>query len=354
MKNFSVMIKPASSLCNMRCGYCFYTEEARQRKTADYGIMTDDTAQTLVSRIGEFLRSGDVVNIAFQGGEPTLSGLDWYKRFCALAEKELSAKGIRINWSFQTNGLLLDKAWAHFFREHSFLIGLSLDLVKSLHDKARPDSQGYGTFERVMAAKALLEETGIEYNVLSVLTHDLASIPAKAWRFILEHNIRYVQFIPCLDSLRPHRFARFYKTLWPLWHDEFEKGNYISIKFFDDVINWFEKGILSACGFNGHCSIQCVIEADGSTYPCDFYCTDAYRAGNIMHDKLEDILRSPAALAFRREKGIAPALCSTCSFSKQCGGGCKRQRLVVAGHGASPVCGLREFLYFLQSAIQVL
>ena len=231
MKHISVMLKPASSLCNLRCRYCFYAQVSDSRAIRSFGVMEGETASRILENIFSRLDPGDAVNLAFQGGEPTLAGLDFFHFFVSEAER-LRGK-THVSYALQTNGTLLDDDWCAFFREHRFLIGLSLDAMQALHDQNRVDAAGKGTYARVMAAKALLEKHGVDYNILTVLTNALARHPQQVWRWLDKEDIRYVQFIPCLGgldggetrfSLTPERFASFYTQLFRLWSADFEKG----------------------------------------------------------------------------------------------------------------------------------
>ncbi len=348
MKQLSVMIKPVSAQCNMRCGYCFYANVSSVRQTPSFGTMQKDTARRILDNILCDMQPGDILNVAFQGGEPSLAGLDFYRDFVAYARQ--NAGGVRLQWAFQTNGLVLGDEWCVFFRQHRFLVGLSLDLLH--HDENRPDAKGTGTYKRVLAAKQLLKKHDVEYNILCVLTNALARHPAKVWREIMRLGLRYVQFIPCLDeldgtrtggTLTPGRFAAFYNGLFPLWLGEFEKGNYISIKLFDDVVNLLS-GMASACGLDGHCAPQSIVEADGGVYPCDFFVLDQYRAGSLAAQPLRAMLQHEAMRAFAEEKPALPALCATCPYAGMCGGGCKRMRRCMYVDKNGGLCGFKSFL----------
>ena len=198
-----MMIKPASSLCNMNCSYCFYHETAQGRAVPSYGIMPQGSIPGILANMFKDLDPGDELNIAFQGGEPTLAGLDWFQYVTGEAEKLRGE--VKVNYALQTNGLLIDRAWGDFLAEHRFLTGLSLDLLRGIHDTHRRTSAGVPTWKRVIMTRDILEEAGTEYNILSVLTNGLAAEPDKAWRAILSLGIRYIQFIPCLGPPGPNQ-----------------------------------------------------------------------------------------------------------------------------------------------------
>ena len=356
MKRLSLLIKPASSLCNMRCKYCFYHDVGEHRENPSYGIMKKETAEKIIDNIHKDLDEGDEITIAFQGGEPTLAGLPWFEHFIQTMS---SRKKIKINWALQTNGLLIDDAWADFLHKNNFLTGLSIDANAAIHNSIRIDIKGAGTYEACIKAKSVMENHNVENNILCVLTNELAGEPDKVWRFIIKEKIRFIQFIPCLESfnedetspypLKPARFANFYSRFYYLWMKELEKGEYYSIKLFDDTANYFFRGIPSSCGISGRCNVQYVIEADGSAYPCDFYVLDKYNAGNLAELTLREIFDTPVIQTFINEQRELPQLCQSCSYKKYCNGGCKRMnKAVYFGARGQPnygsVCGYKMFL----------
>lgn len=350
MKQLSVMFKPASALCNLRCKYCFYADISSMREVRSFGIMEPDTTEAILATIRKELDPGDVITLAFQGGEPTVAGLDYFRHFMDIVKQW---EGIRVAYALQTNATLLDEEWCCFLKEHDVLVGVSLDLHKTSHDRARVDAQGQATYGRVMDAIHLLEKYGVEYNILCTLTSEVAQYPDKVWKAIVKNDFRYVQFTPCLDDLEsgesspyaltPERFASFYKQIFEYWLTDFKQGKYRSIKLFDDIVNLLACGQPTACGINGVCQPQLVVEADGSVYPCDFYCLDQYCLGNLKEDALSTLfarsMQSPSKI---REP--LTEVCSDCPYQRICGGGCKRMRREIFCGGKSGVCGYRELL----------
>ena len=353
MKHLSMLIKPASSLCNMRCRYCFYADISSAREIPSYGIMGVDVTEKILNNIFKDVDDGDTVTFMFQGGEPSVAGLPWFRRFT----ENVSARrrDITLNYAFQTNGLLLDDPWCEFFREYNFLVGLSLDCGKRFHDRNRITAPDEGTYGKVLRAKELLDKHRVEYNILSVLTNTLAKEPEKTWNFILHNHIRYIQFIPCLEPpdkgasdrenvLRPAQFAAFYSRLLPLWIRELETGNYISVKLFDDTANYFFRGRATVCGIDGQCRNQYVIEADGSVFPCDFYAFDRYKTGNLTNNTLRDNFNSQKTYDFVTKRPALPKLCGDCEFFNSCRGGCKRMQDVMYAGNGGVICGYQVFL----------
>lgn len=355
MKNLSIMLKPASSLCNLCCKYCFYADVASQREISSFGIMSEKAAHLVLDHIFSDTDAGDHVTFAFQGGEPMLAGLSFFEDF--VAETEKRKKQTSVAYALQTNATLLNEAWCSFLKKYDFLVGISLDGTAEQHDAYRVDRDGHGTFKRVMVAKKLLDKYEIPYNVLMTLTNSLARHPRQVWNFIKKNNLSFVQFTPCLaplDSrntdavyaLTPRRFSQFYTEIFSLWFADWKAGSYTSIKLIDDLVHLLSYGMINSCGLTGKCSPQIIVEADGSVYPCDFYTLDAHKAGNLCEESLESIYTSSVMTDFRYRKVEIPAHCKECSYWKICGGGCKRMRPQVCLQGDDSFCGYQSFLDF--------
>jgi len=342
MKNLSVMIKPASALCDMRCAYCFYNK-------APLGVMSREVASAMIKNIFCELESGDHITFAFQGGEPGLAGLDYFTFFVEEVNKAKVA-GIKTHYAFQTNGLMINEDWCRFFKANKFLIGLSLDGDSALHNKNRMDSKGKGTFSRVMKAKTLLDRFKVDYNILCVLTAESARRANKIWDFVLREKIGYIQFIPCLEplgekdknALTGAKFYQFYSSIFPLWKREAEKGNLIVIRFFEDLAAMLLAGQPTTCGLSGGCRPQIIVEADGNVYPCDFYVLEEYRVGNFTDNNIREIFEAIVAGDFLKDSGQRPIsqACMDCPHSRWCRGGCRRMSNAVYGDP----CGMRLFL----------
>lgn len=198
MPPVNMLIKPASSLCNMRCRYCFYADVSSHWEIHNMGIMSEETHENMVRRVMEYAQGS--VSFAFQGGEPTVAGLDFFRRHMQLCHK-YAKNGVNIYNSVQTNGYTLDEEWAEFFAENRFLLGISLDGPKEIHDLYRKDAKGEGTFNRVRKAVSILERHKVEYNILCVVTEPLARNANRVMNFFINNNFSYLQFIPCLDGL---------------------------------------------------------------------------------------------------------------------------------------------------------
>lgn len=330
MKGVSLLIKPASGLCNMNCCYCFYKDELAHSEQQKTGVMERKIKETLIRKACE--EAEDWIQFAFQGGEPTLAGLDFYREFVELVKK-YKKKKTRVRYAVQTNGLLLDEEWADFFHENQFLTGLSYDGNPRIHDSLRKDREEEGTSKRVEAAWKLLQEHHVETNLLCVVTKGIAKKPERVYEFLKGMGGRYLQFIPCISPidevqaeakwiLTAEDYGHCMKALFDLWYRDWENGSYISIRNFDDYINLMCGRRVSTCAACGQCGQYLVIENDGSVYPCDFYVQDEWYLGNIEEQSIEELIRSPRAAAFTAEK-YKSVRCRDCQYYGLCRGGCK-------------------------------
>lgn len=333
MKVISILIKPASALCNLKCRYCFYIDESKNRCTKSYGVMENSTIDKLVERIMEVVKNDEgAVNISFQGGEPTVAGLDYFRYFINAIKKHPNLKP---NYSIQTNGTLLNDEWSKFFKENNFLIGVSLDGFKDNTNKFRLDSNNNGVFDKIMSGIKSLDKFDNEYNILTVLTRELARYPEELFKFYLENNFKYVQLIPCLPelngddngmSLTPSEYSNFYISFFNLWKKEVLKGNEISINLFENIASMLMGQPPYQCGMLGRCSVQFVIESSGDVFPCDFYCLDENKLGSIYDSSFPELYKKGLETFVSFSK-CSNDHCKTCKYVRICNGGCRRQNV---------------------------
>ena len=333
LRTISVMIKPASSLCNLRCRYCFYADISENRTIASHGIMSEETTDCVISRINEALKGKGTANISFQGGEPSVAGLSFFRHF---TEEMRKYPGIKVNYALQTNGTLITEEWAEFFHEHNFLIGVSLDGYKLNMDTFRFDAQGQSVFDRVMKTVKMLRKYRVDFNILTVVTDDLASHAKGLFRFYRENRFRYVQLIPCLPgfsectdefALTPEKYASFYIEFFEAWLREYRRGNPVSVNLFENLYGMTHGEMPYQCGMLGRCTVQYVIESNGDVYPCDFYCLDEYLLGNLYEASFVQLRDSEAAQRFLAGSACRRKPCETCPYVRICNGGCRRQNV---------------------------
>ena len=333
MRELSMMIKPASSLCNLRCRYCFYADVSKNRDVASNGVMTEEMLDCLVERICEALEDSGTVNISFQGGEPTVAGLAYFQIF---ADKMKAYPKIHVNWSMQTNGTLLDEEFVQFLHDRNFLLGISLDGYQSIHDKNRYDASKRGGFYRTMKGIDLLKKYKVDFNILTVVTHDLSKHPKALFDFYKNHHFDYIQLIPCLPeldgedrglALLPEDYASFYIAFFDLWRKDIEKGGTMSISMFENLACMLQGMPPYQCGYIGQCTSQFVIESNGDVYPCDFYCLDEHCLGNLKNLGFQSMRESSKADSFRINSNCKKTPCDSCRYKGFCNGGCKRQNV---------------------------
>jgi len=316
----------------MNCSYCFYEDVSNHRQIKDYGFMKRETMQKLINQALSFVDEG-MIHFAFQGGEPTLIGLDYFEEFIHYVNKK--KKNQIITYSIQTNGTTLDDLWIKFLKENHFLVGVSIDGEQSHHDCFRPYHSNKGTHEDIMKNVEKLLNHGVQTNVLTVLNNDLADRIEETYAFFKNHNLNHMQFIPQIDdfnrslsnkSLDNEHYLKFLKKSFDLWIDDIHHGNFTSIRYFDNMLLIYLGYEPESCDLKGVCSIQNVIESDGSIYPCDFYVTDPYKLGNIFEQTFENVHQSKIAKSFIDESLIRNDECYQCPWFKLCRTGCKRRR----------------------------
>lgn len=334
MPPLSILIKPASDSCNMRCKYCFYCDEANKRSVHSYGTMQADTLEKLVMKA--LSAAQGQCTFAFQGGEPTLAGLPFYQEFVRLVQKH-NVKKLDVHFAIQTNGTLIDREWAGFLAQNGFLTGLSLDGTKEVNDRFRVDAQGGGTYTKVLHAAQLFDAAGAQYNILTTVTSAVAENVERIYRFFKKNGFQWQQYIACLDpigerrgghdySVTPEQYGVFLKRLFDLWYLDWKHGTPISIRYFDNLVFLLMGQPAEACGMMGHCTCQYVVEADGGVYPCDFYVLDGYRLGDIGTQDFPDFDKKRRELRFIEKSLVPHEDCRACPFGYLCRGGCRRDR----------------------------
>ena len=336
MPPLSIMIKPASSLCNFRCEYCFYHNVSDIREVHSFGIMAEETSENIIKKALEFA-NGESVSFAFQGGEPLLAGLSYFKHFVNFTKKE-NESGSTVYFSLQTNGTLITPEWAEFFAENKFLIGLSLD-GDFQNNSFRKDEKGQNTFYKILKAAEILKSHNVDFNILTVLTGRCADNIDTVYKFFRQKGFRYLQFIPCLRPfgdktesplyMTNEQYGTFLIKCFNYYVKDYVRGDYTSIRWFDNIVHQFLGNPTEQCGMCGHCMHQFVAEGNGNIYPCDFYCTDEWCLGNINdeNENFDTLAHSRKATEFLRESLSVPEKCKECKFYPVCrAGGCKRTR----------------------------
>ncbi len=334
MPPLSIMIKPASALCNMRCKYCFYHDVTDHRDVKSFGKMSEETAAELIKKALDFA-DGESIAFAFQGGEPTIRGLEFFRVFCDTVDK-LNTKSSVIYYGLQTNGTLIDEEWCSFFKARKFLIGLSLD-GDFENNSFRIDQNRQNAFYKIIKTAELFKKTGVDFNILTVLTGRCADNIDTILNYFNKRGFKYLQFIPCLRPfgdkseselyMTPEQYKHFLIHGFNYYVKQYVRGEYTSIRYFDNIVHQYLGNLTEQCGMCGHCSHQFVVEGNGNVYPCDFYCTDEWLLGNINESDFETLAHTERATEFLRESLSMDEKCKTCKYLPLCrGGGCKRNR----------------------------
>lgn len=321
MKPLTLLIKPVAGLCNMNCKYCFYKKASENRENS---VMTRETADLLVHRIKEYQPS--YLNLIFQGGEPTLAGLAFYEYFTAKIKKNIKTN---VYYSIQTNGLLVDSGFADFFHKNGFLVGVSLDGGRKTNDRYRLDKNGNSVLPQVLTAINTLKKYNVPFNILSVVDDENASDVDSTYAYFKKHGFYDLQFIPFVDecegvSLSSGAYEEFLKRLFDLWYDDFTPDDFIRIRHLNnylDIIAGFPPENCAMCGF---CGSYYVVEANGDIYPCDFYCKEEYKLGNLSDGNPFELTEKQRK--FVKESFIIQQTCKECKYYRLCRGGCKRDR----------------------------
>jgi len=349
----SVLIKPAGPDCNLRCNYCFYRQKAAMFDATKGKThrMSDKVLETLIR---DCMQAG-IRTFSWQGGEPTLMGLDFYRRAVEL-EIRYGPPGATVANALQTNGVLLDAQWARFLAEYRFLVGLSLDGPKRLHDVYRKDASGKGTFDRVMRAAKIMRDAGVEYNVLCLLNDRNVKEPEAVYDFLAQNEIYFMQFVPCVEpgtrradraagqkgsgsiepapfSITPEQYGEFLVRVFDRWVEDFPN---VSIRDFDDLLLLELGEMPGTCTTSERCGSYVVVEHNGDVFACDFFVVARWRLGNIMERPLGEIIQSAAVEEFARAKSDLGKTCKKCKFLQKCWGGCQKHRIVLDGKLTDP------------------
>ncbi len=359
MPALSLLIKPASGNCNMRCRYCFYADELDNREIRSYGKMSLDTMHTIVDKAMEY---GDYeCTIAFQGGEPTLAGLDFYRDLVAYVTAHENPKKLKIHYALQTNGYLINEEWAEFLGKNHFLVGVSLDGLKEIHDRYRLDAAGKGTYQRVISAIRLLEKHQVEYNILTVVTAATARNGQKIYNYFKKNHFGYQQYIECLDpigeepgqheySLTPEKYGEFLKSMFDAWYLDMRSGTYVYNRYFENLMMIMAGQQPESCNMRGVCGKQWVFEADGSVYPCDFYALDQWCLGNINKNSFEEMDQKRDELGFIQWSMRQQEDCQKCRWFGLCRNGCRRNREPVTAEHTNRNYFCKSYQMFFEYA----
>lgn len=356
---FHVMAKPSGAICNLDCKYCFYLDKESLFEPGSRFRMSDEVLSAYIRQQFESQRGPEVV-FAWQGGEPTLMGIDFFERAVVL-QREYS-QGRRVENAFQTNGVLLDDDWGEFLRREKFLVGLSLDGPAPLHDCHRVDKGGHPTFERVMRGLGVLRRHGVEFNTLTVVHRDNVRHPLEVYRFLKEVGSGFLQFIPLVErqpgeatrarglthapppgpdpaetqvtewTVPAADYGEFLVTIFDEWvrHDVGKTF----VQLFDVALGIWMGLPSGLCLFRPTCGDGVALEHNGDVFSCDHFVYPEYRIGNLLNTSLGDLVRGSQQRAFGQAKeNTLPAYCRACDVRFACHGECPKNRFIRTPDG---------------------
>lgn len=297
--------------------------------------MKPSTMKEIVLKVTDYCDGGHC-SIGFQGGEPTLVGLHFYEQFIKYINE--FNNGTSFSFSIQTNGTLLNDQWGKFLNSNRFLVGISLDGTKDIHNLNRLDYKNNGSFNSVNNGIKVLKKYDVHFNILTVVTSALCKKVQSIYNFYKKNDFGYIQFNPCLEpientsmtlknySIKPKEYENFLIEMFDLWYKDALNNNYVNIRLFDNVLGLFFNQDYEACDMKGICSCQHIIESDGSVYPCDFYTYEKYKIGNILKDSFSDIHKNDTTIEFLKGSNKISTKCMNCRYQSICRGGCRRHR----------------------------
>ena len=330
MKPFSLLIKPASADCNLRCEYCFYIDHLE--KASSTPRMSLETLEVMIK---SFMNTNQNKQYSFgwQGGEPTIMGLKFFQKVVELQLK-YAPPGSSISNGLQTNGTLITEKFAAFLGEYKFLLGVSLDGPKELHDYYRKTSNQKPTFDLVMNGIDHLKKNNVEFNILTLVNNKTVKKAKEIYNFHKNNQFYFHQYIPCVEfdengQLRPYSitgkdWGKFLTDLFNEWVREDTKR--VSIRLFDSIIEYLVFGRYNVCYMQDSCVQYFVVEYDGGVYPCDFFVQDDLYLGNINTNSWEEIYNSKIYHNFGRQKSNWNNLCNSCQYLSFCHGDCQKMR----------------------------
>ena len=340
MQPFTLLIKPSGSDCNIDCRYCFYKDRA-----SEFGSGKQRMSDEVLAKLAkDYMQLGfPVVGFAWQGGEPTLMGADFFRRAVEL-QKKYGSNGQEVSNTLQTNGVLLDDNWCRFLHENKFLLGISIDGPKEFHDQYRVDHSGSGTFDRVMKGIENCKKHQVEFSALVLLSNKNVGHPEMLFNFLIENELTYLQFIPCVEtepatnkiadfSIMSRQYGDFLCRLFDLWCEYGPEK--LNIREFDSLVTYFVLGKHTICAYNKQCAGFVVVEHSGDAFCCEFFVEPKWRLGNILETPLEKLAAGSKKRAFAREKQNLCNRCLLCSHLDICRGGCMKDRVRLNAEDSS-------------------
>lgn len=360
LSTFHAMAKPTGARCNLRCDYCYFLKKKSIYPNSVFRMSDDIMERYIRQTIGG--QKAPEITIAWQGGEPTLMGIDFFRR-AMTTEKKYTQPGMKIEHTIQTNGVLLDEEWCGFLSENKFLVGLSLDGPRALHDTFRKDRKGCSVFDNVVRAVRLMQKYSVDFNILCTVNATNSRHPLDVYRFFRDElGTQYLQFIPIVEredasgglwgntltdrSVQSEVYGEFLIRIFDEWVNRDVGSMFVQI--FDGVLASYVLGYSSLCVLQAVCGQEIVVEHNGDVYSCDHYVEPDYLLGNIKHTSIGKLIRSEKQQRFGVSKSTTlPTDCKECEFLFTCYGECPKNRVLDAPDGSGKLnwlcAGLKSF-----------
>lgn len=332
----SVLIKPSGPDCNLGCTYCFYLKKSGLFPHTSMHRMSPEIQEELIRQVMQ--QGGESVSFAWQGGEPTLMGIEFYERAIELEKKY--GRNQTVGNGLQTNGLLLNSDWAAFLRKYDWLVGISLDGPAHIHDRYRLDRGGVPTHKRVETNARMLLDNDVATNVLCCLTDYSVNYPEELYNYFKSLGFTWMQFIPIVEtdpndptkaasySVSARKYGEFLTRIFDLWFADFKNGQpTTSVRHFESVFHTYVGMEAPECTMMKECGPYVVVEHNGNVYSCDFFVEPKWKLGNIMTSRLSTMLNSKQQQTFGAAKAILPGECRRCPWLSKCYGGCTKDRI---------------------------
>ncbi len=372
---FHVLAKPTGAICNLGCSYCFFLDKEELYEGSRFHMSDEDLDRYIRQLIAA--HSSPTVTVAWQGGEPTLMGLDFYRRAIEIQER-YRKPGMVFENTIQTNGTLLNDDWCEFLKENDFLVGISIDGPEPLHDVHRVTKKGNGTFDKVMRGLRLLQKHEVEYNVLTTVNSVNGDFPLEVYRFLRDEvETTWMQFIPVVEpvdeqgdpaflngtevssrSVGSEQFGRFLSVVFDEWVRN-DVGEVFVQTFEAAARNWMGVASSGMCVFNETCGLGVALEHNGDLYSCDHFVEPDFLLGNISDIDMGDLVGSARQHAFGMDKRDSlPSFCVDCDVRFACQGECPKNRFVATPDGEAGLnylcAGFKDFFHHIDEPMEII
>ncbi|OGS22263.1 MAG: anaerobic sulfatase maturase [Elusimicrobia bacterium RIFOXYA2_FULL_39_19] len=332
MKPFTLLIKPTSSDCNLNCKHCFYIDKKFLYPQTNCHKMPEIILEKMIS---SYMATEQPQYIfGWQGGEPTLLGIDFFRKALSLAEK-YGKRGAVAGNTLQTNGKLLNDEFAQLFFKYNFLIGVSLDGPKEIHDHYRKTVDGRGSHADALKGIECLKRNNVEFNILTLVTSANVTKAKEIYHYLCDNGFLFHQYIPCVEfdtqaNLKPfaisgRQWGNFLCEIFDEWLKKDTKK--VSVRLFDSILTYMINGTYNVCNMQSNCCSYFIVEHNGDIYPCDFFVEENRKLGNIMNNSWDELMNSEKYLSFGKQKLLWNDACAICPYIKFCAGDCLKHRL---------------------------